>query len=60
MITQLREVTARGLRMISIVADIRTPYSWKAFDQQGKLHNYDAIEKQLNIIINQLLEAHTT
>lgn len=56
MIAQLRQV-ARGLKMIPVAADVKIPQSWKAFNDQDGLANADAIEKELNIVINQLIEA---
>ncbi len=56
MIAQLRQV-ARGLKMTPVAAEIKIPQSWKALDEQGNLMNADAIEKEVNIIIDQILEA---
>ncbi|HEV2600664.1 MAG TPA: NAD(P)H-dependent oxidoreductase [Candidatus Babeliales bacterium] len=56
MIAQLRQV-ARGLKMIPVAAEVKIPQSWKAFNDQGGLANSDVIEKELNIVVNQLLEA---
>lgn len=57
MIAQLRQV-ARGLQMVAVAAEIKIPQSWKAFNEQGKLAQAQSIEKELNIMIDQLLEAH--
>lgn len=59
MIAQLRQVVDE-LKMIPVAADIKIPHSWKAFNEQGDLVNSDAIEKELNTIIDQLYEANTS
>lgn len=58
MIAQLRQVV-RELRMIPIAADIKIPFSWKAFNENGGLVNADTIEKELTLVIDQLLEAQS-
>lgn len=57
MIAQLREV-AHGLQMIPISAELKIPQSWKAFDEQGHLVGANAIAKEVNIIVDQLLMEH--
>ena len=59
MIAQLRQVV-RGLEMIPVAADIKIPQSWQAFNEQGGLANSNIIEKELNIIIDQLLAVQNT
>ncbi len=57
-IAQLRQVARNGLEMIPVASDIKIPQSWKAFNEQGKLAHIDVLEGELNIIVDQLLEAH--
>ena len=56
MIAQLRHVT-KALEMIPIAAEIKIHQSSKAFDTKDRLINADEIEKELNVMIDLLLEA---
>lgn len=56
MIAQMRQV-ADELKMICIATDVKIPQSWKAFSKDGKLVHADSIEKEVQVIIDQLIEA---
>ena len=58
-IAQLRQVARYGLEMIPVATDVKIPQSWKAFDRHGKLVHAEAIEAELNILVDQLLEARS-
>lgn len=56
MIAQMRQV-ADELKMICIATDVKIPQSWKAFGKDGKLVHADTIEKEVQAVIDELLEA---
>lgn len=58
MLEQLRQVV-QGLKMIPITAQVKIPQSWKAFDNDGNFVNAVTIEKEVNSVVDQLLEKVT-
>ncbi|MCX5923934.1 MAG: NAD(P)H-dependent oxidoreductase [Candidatus Dependentiae bacterium] len=56
MISQLQQVVQR-LEMIPVATSIKIPCSWKAFNEYGDLVNASAIEKELNIMVDELIKA---
>jgi NAD(P)H-dependent FMN reductase len=57
MIAQLRQVL-NNLKMIPVEPDIKIPQSRKALDKDGRLVNYENIEKDIDTIVKQLLMLH--
>lgn len=53
-LAQLRQV-AQAFKMIPVAAEVKIPYSWKAFNEQGDLVNLGAVEVELNTVVDQLL-----
>lgn len=58
-LAQLRQV-AHALKMIPVVTDVKIPYSWKAFNEQGDLVNLDTLAIEFNTVADQLIAAHAT
>jgi NAD(P)H-dependent FMN reductase len=56
MIKQLQQVFER-LEMISVATSIKIPQSWKAFNPEGTLVAIDTIKKELNIMVDELIDA---
>lgn len=55
MMAQLRQV-AYALKMIPVATQIGIAQSYKAFKEDGSLMNADTIEREVNLIVDQLLE----
>lgn len=56
MIAQLKEVAQR-LEMIPVATSVKIPCSWKALNAQGDLICAPDIAKDLNIMVDELLQA---
>lgn len=56
-LAQLRQV-AQAFKMIPVAAEVKIPYSWKAFNEQGDLINLDTLATEFNTVADQLLAAH--
>jgi len=56
MIAQLQQVVTR-LEMIPVATSIKIPQSWKAFNEYGDLVALSTIEKELSIMVDELIKA---
>jgi len=56
MLAQLRQVV-RGVGLKPVAADVKIPQSWKAFDEQGNLLNYDVLSAEVQGLFDELVAA---
>ncbi len=54
MIEQLKKVL-QVLEMIPVATSVKIPQSWKAFDQEGKLHELPRVEKDLQEMVDEII-----